>query len=162
MDKTQKLRVLERNVTRLLDRLREQERWIQDCGGTLQGYRTRYGDPNQEFCAGEGGTAIYRADQMELGRIEKQLMQTRIAAAQLRKEVDAENQQTAVQQFCDQLRERIRALREGYRIRLQAAQAAGEVRDPANHNYNQGYLYGLEVALVQLEAVLQQQQQQQD
>lgn len=49
--------------------VREQMRWIEHCGGTLSGYRLRYGDCDLPICLGDGATAIYSADLAELRRL---------------------------------------------------------------------------------------------
>jgi len=43
--------------------------WIESCGGTLRGYRRKYGDPDLDKCSGNGGTAIFEADVAELARL---------------------------------------------------------------------------------------------
>jgi hypothetical protein len=52
------------NVQKELD---AQRKWIEEHGGDLAGYRKRYGDIDQEYCYGDGGEAIYKAD---LGRLQ--------------------------------------------------------------------------------------------
>ena len=67
---------------KLEKRVEDQRQWIQNCGGTLEGYRKRYGDPGfpvpigdgkQTGMSGEGGTAIYNADIRALERLEAAL-----------------------------------------------------------------------------------------
>ena len=36
--------------------------WMISCGGTLEGYLAKYGDPDLSFCSGQGGTKIFEAD----------------------------------------------------------------------------------------------------
>lgn len=59
-------------------REREQIRWIEQCGNDQAGYIANYGDPGCSRAdgrpmAGEGGTAIFKADMAELHRIQKRL-----------------------------------------------------------------------------------------
>ena len=59
-----------------------QKKWIEDCGGDLQGYIAKYGDPgvpkaNGKKMSGDGGTAIYNADLAGLKRAEAFLEQAR-------------------------------------------------------------------------------------
>ncbi len=57
--------------------LREQIEWINTCGGSLAGYIAKYGDPGQPnaegHVCGDGGTAIYKADQNALERIRSRI-----------------------------------------------------------------------------------------
>lgn len=45
-----------------LDRVNEQEEWIEECGGDLEGYVRKYGSINDPEHYGDGGEAIYQAD----------------------------------------------------------------------------------------------------
>lgn len=49
-----------RRFATLLQHIREQERWIEEHGGSEAGYLARYGE------AGDGGAAIYAADRAAL------------------------------------------------------------------------------------------------
>ena len=58
----------------LKQRLSEQRKWIDEHGGDIAGYITRYGDPGlTDAWYGEGGSAIYRADRAELDMLEARL-----------------------------------------------------------------------------------------
>jgi hypothetical protein len=63
----------ETNRERLLRRIAEQERWIEEHGQSLAGYIERYGDPDQSQCYGDGGTAIYAADTAALAALRRSL-----------------------------------------------------------------------------------------
>lgn len=54
---------------RLRTMIRNQEKWIEERGGTLEAYIRRYGEPGTEECYGDGGRAIYVADTNELNRL---------------------------------------------------------------------------------------------
>ena len=68
MSKKEKLKI------KLLNQIKEQKDWIQECGGTLQGYLKKYGDASKDkiFC-GSGGRAIYKADTDALHKLEEEL-----------------------------------------------------------------------------------------
>lgn len=54
--------------------LEDQRKWIDECGGDLDGYVKRYGskkDKGTDRCHGEGGEAIYEADIDALHRLEQ-------------------------------------------------------------------------------------------
>lgn len=44
--------------------------WYDTHGGSLEGYIDQYGDPGLARCAGDGGTAIHKADLATLSRAE--------------------------------------------------------------------------------------------
>jgi hypothetical protein len=58
---------------RLLRLIAAQEKWIEQCGRNLSGYRQRYGDHDLTYCYGDGGEAIYDADTAALARYRAQL-----------------------------------------------------------------------------------------
>jgi hypothetical protein len=70
-DKEQDMKLSRRE--RLNDRLSEQRRWIEQCGGDLAGYIARC-NPSQSI---ENVKAIYDADMTELARIERELLACR-------------------------------------------------------------------------------------
>ena len=53
-------------VDRLRQQIIDQRRWIEDHGGDHAGYVKRYGNPDQDHCYGDGGSAIYHADKAAL------------------------------------------------------------------------------------------------
>ena len=64
----------------LLREIAEQKRWIADHGGSLEGYIRLYGDPgvpsvdaNDDVHFGDGGTAIWNADNVHLRQLESEL-----------------------------------------------------------------------------------------
>jgi len=61
------------NMQRHQKMLHDQKKWIEDHGGDLAGYITRYGGDGQGFKYGEGGRAIYQADMARLQEIEEAL-----------------------------------------------------------------------------------------
>jgi hypothetical protein len=60
-------------IAKARQRVAEQRRWIEQCGGTLWGYIERYGLPGQDNCMGDGGRAIWAADSRELALLEQEL-----------------------------------------------------------------------------------------
>lgn len=62
------------NKTTIIKEIKEQQSWIEHCGGNLLGYLKRYGDPkkDKEFY-GAGGYAIYEADMNALKKLQQQL-----------------------------------------------------------------------------------------
>ena len=52
------------------DEIDEQIRWIENCGGTLEGYVKRYGSARDPGHYGVGGEAIFAADQSYLAKLE--------------------------------------------------------------------------------------------
>lgn len=49
----------------------EQKQWIEQCGGTLEGYIQRYGSKNDDEFFGAGGEEIYAADIAQLARLQE-------------------------------------------------------------------------------------------
>lgn len=49
--------------------IRTQRAWIKACGGSRAGYILRYGSARDEHHSGDGGEAIFAADQAELDRL---------------------------------------------------------------------------------------------
>lgn len=49
--------------------IRAQEAWIEKCGGTLPGYVANYGSKDDPAHYGNGGEAIWAADNAELERL---------------------------------------------------------------------------------------------
>jgi hypothetical protein len=75
---TERRKAVTARQARLEEMVADQEKWIKDCGGTLQGYIEAYGDPgvprkNGKPMAGNGGTAIYNADIAQLERLKAML-----------------------------------------------------------------------------------------
>jgi hypothetical protein len=63
---------LERRAADLTRKIEEQRAWIRRCGGSREGYRLRYGVPgvtDPDEVLGDGGDAIWAADQAELRRL---------------------------------------------------------------------------------------------
>jgi len=58
---------------RLAQQIAEQRRWLDEHGGDAHGYIARYGNPGLPHCYGDGGSAIYHADQGALVRLEREL-----------------------------------------------------------------------------------------
>ena len=65
----------ERELAAALKDLFEQQKWIQDCGGSLAGYIERYGSHRDPDHSGDGGEAIYLADQLALKRAEERVVE---------------------------------------------------------------------------------------
>jgi hypothetical protein len=55
-----------KDIYTLEAQLEEQTTNIARCGATLAGYIAKYGEKGEERCLGEGGRAIYEADQNAL------------------------------------------------------------------------------------------------
>jgi len=53
----------------VIDQLVDQQRWIEEHGGTLAGYVARYGSKDDPDHYGNGGEAIYAADMDEFNRL---------------------------------------------------------------------------------------------
>jgi hypothetical protein len=60
---------MSRNLDKLAAQIAEQDKWIEQCGGTLQGYIARYGSASEPGHYGDGGEAIYAADMGTLQRL---------------------------------------------------------------------------------------------
>lgn len=56
---------------KVMKELEAQRQWIEDHGGSLNGYLQRYGFPHDPDHYGDGGFAIYGADLKELYRLER-------------------------------------------------------------------------------------------
>ena len=65
----------ERELAAALKDLFEQQKWIQDRGGSLPGYVLRYGSHRDPDHYGDGGEAIYLADQLALKRAEERVVE---------------------------------------------------------------------------------------
>ena len=63
--------------TRLLRELAEQRKWVEEHGGSREGYVERYGSKDDPDYYGDGGEAIYAADYGHLQRLEQALRATR-------------------------------------------------------------------------------------
>lgn len=64
---------LDNQIAKARQRVADQRKWIDKCGGSLGGYLLRYGaadDPNKH---GDGGQAIWDADSNELKQLEAEL-----------------------------------------------------------------------------------------
>jgi hypothetical protein len=72
---------LQSKIAKAQQRVAEQRKWIEQCGGSLSGYILRYGaadDPNK---SGDGGQAIWNADEGELQKLLSELRTLQVKAA---------------------------------------------------------------------------------
>ena len=53
-------------IANLSVKIEHQRKWIDECGGTREEYRRRYGVAGQPGCYGDGGDAIFDADMRAL------------------------------------------------------------------------------------------------
>lgn len=49
-----------------MNNLHAERAWFIEHGGTLEAYIDRYGIPGTDHCYGDGGAAIYEADELKL------------------------------------------------------------------------------------------------
>lgn len=59
---------------RVIGKVADQRRWIEDHGGDRLGYVARYGSMNDERRIGDGGELIYEADLARLREFEDRLL----------------------------------------------------------------------------------------
>jgi hypothetical protein len=60
---------MSRQLDKLAAQIAAQDKWIEQCGGTLAGYIARYGSASEPNHYGDGGEAIYAADYGTLQRL---------------------------------------------------------------------------------------------
>lgn len=53
----------------ITEHIATQRKWMQKCGGNRAGYILNYGSVRDENHSGDGGEAIFAADQAELDRL---------------------------------------------------------------------------------------------
>ena len=58
-----------RDAARLEYWISEERKWIKECGETLTGYIAKYGSAKDPNHYGDGGEAIYQADQNALANL---------------------------------------------------------------------------------------------
>ena len=59
-----------------MDLVKAQRLWIEDHGGCEDGYVRRYGNPNLNYCYGNGGTSIWKDDNNHLNFLIKKVGKT--------------------------------------------------------------------------------------
>jgi hypothetical protein len=68
-------RAMRKRIDKLELRIREERHWIDQHGGNLLGYISRYGASDDPNHYGDGGELIYRADVACLARLESEYEQ---------------------------------------------------------------------------------------
>jgi len=64
-----------------INRLRREQQWMAECGGTLAGYIAKYGVKGDPDCQGDGGEAIYAADLAKVLKYEDEALDAIVKAA---------------------------------------------------------------------------------
>jgi hypothetical protein len=75
LDQVVPSRAMRKRIEKLELRIREERHWIDQHGGNLVGYISRYGSADEPNHSGDGGELIYRADVACLSRLESEYEQ---------------------------------------------------------------------------------------
>jgi hypothetical protein len=75
LDQVVSPRAMRKRIEKLELRIREERHWIDQHGGNLPGYISRYGSADEPNHSGDGGELIYRADVACLSRLESEYEQ---------------------------------------------------------------------------------------
>jgi len=62
-----------------INRLRKEQQWMAECGGSLQGYIDKYGSKDDPDHSGNGGEAIYAADLEAVQKYEEEAVAAIVA-----------------------------------------------------------------------------------